>query len=319
MSLSRFNTRLSFSLLILFIITLTVFLHGDPPTPDPKKEWQESILKERNEKDQFFKTAPTSPMAATKRLLIKPGQLTVFVNETNRDFTLSEQDSKSALFGLKQTNGTWSWLRRSPNTTCTIDHKSMPPDSPLTGRIEFHAGPSLLINAYPSADGMVLVVYDPRRPEREQFKNLLYFPPSDEFVVQAVFKKFPTVEKATVRTSQKMEKTFYRYGSIQFKINGKELTLIAFKISLEAGEASETLFIPFSDATNGTETYEVGRFLDVPEPAEGTFTLDFNRCYNPLCNYSPAFNCPVPPRENMLDIAIHAGEKTYPHESHTDH
>jgi uncharacterized protein (DUF1684 family) len=32
-----------------------------------------------------------------------------------------------------------------------------------------------------------------------------------------------------------------------------------------------------------------------------------------LCNYSPAYNCTVPPRENHLDIAIRAGEKAYPH------
>ncbi len=43
------------------------------------------------------------------------------------------------------------------------------------------------------------------------------------------------------------------------------------------------------------------------------FVLDFNRCYNPLCNYSPAYNCPLPPLENFLDVAIPAGEKAYPH------
>ena len=43
-------------------------------------------------------------------------------------------------------------------------------------------------------------------------------------------------------------------------------------------------------------------------------SLDFNRCYNPLCNYSPAYNCPLPPLENFLEeIAVPAGEKTYPH------
>ena len=68
-----------------------------------------------------------------------------------------------------------------------------------------------------------------------------------------------------------------------------------------------------SRMSNGKDSYEVGRFLDVPEPAGEEFVLDFNRCYNPLCNYSPAYNCPLPPLENILDIAISAGEKTYPH------
>ena len=64
---------------------------------------------------------------------------------------------------------------------------------------------------------------------------------------------------------------------------------------------------------NGRESYEVGRFMDAAEPAGEEFVLDFNRCYNPLCNYSPAYNCPLPPLENFLDVAVPAGEKAYPH------
>ncbi|HNR37719.1 MAG TPA: DUF1684 domain-containing protein, partial [Acidobacteriota bacterium] len=63
----------------------------------------------------------------------------------------------------------------------------------------------------------------------------------------------------------------------------------------------------------GAETYPAGRFLDLDEPAGETVVLDFNRAYNPLCNYSPAYNCPIPPAENRLPVAIRAGELTYPH------
>jgi uncharacterized protein (DUF1684 family) len=90
------------------------------------------------------------------------------------------------------------------------------------------------------------------------------------------------------------------------------MALTALKTSLE-GPDTDYLFIPFKDMTNGRETYEVGRFLDVPDPGQSDFVLDFNRCYNPLCNYSPAYNCPLPPLENFLDVAVPAGEKTYPH------
>ncbi|MEN8154758.1 MAG: DUF1684 domain-containing protein [Acidobacteriota bacterium] len=41
--------------------------------------------------------------------------------------------------------------------------------------------------------------------------------------------------------------------------------------------------------------------------------MDFNECYNPLCNYATVYNCTLPPFENELDIEIKAGEKTYPH------
>ena len=45
---------------------------------------------------------------------------------------------------------------------------------------------------------------------------------------------------------------------------------------------------------------------------EETFVFDFNRAFSPLCNYSPAYNCAIPPPENHLGVAILAGEKTYP-------
>jgi uncharacterized protein (DUF1684 family) len=115
-----------------------------------------------------------------------------------------------------------------------------------------------------------------------------------------------------IPTTRKLEKTFYRYARIHFIVDNKEFMLTAFKSSL-SGTDGEMLFIPFKDSTNGRETYEVGRFLEISEPGQADFVLDFNRCFNPLCNYSPAYNCPLPPLENFLDAAISAGEKTYPH------
>jgi hypothetical protein len=40
--------------------------------------------------------------------------------------------------------------------------------------------------------------------------------------------------------------------------------------------------------------------------------IDFNQAYNPPCAYSKYTTCPLPPRENRLDLAIEAGEKRYP-------
>jgi uncharacterized protein len=39
--------------------------------------------------------------------------------------------------------------------------------------------------------------------------------------------------------------------------------------------------------------------------------IDFNKAYNPYCAYSNGFNCPIPPKENYLPVAITAGEKTF--------
>ena len=46
-------------------------------------------------------------------------------------------------------------------------------------------------------------------------------------------------------------------------------------------------------------------------PAEGAPVLDLNRLTNPWCAYSEHFNCPVPPAENRLPVAVEAGEEIY--------
>ena len=42
-------------------------------------------------------------------------------------------------------------------------------------------------------------------------------------------------------------------------------------------------------------------------------SVPFNAAFNPLCNYADIYNCPIPPPENRLPVAVKAGEKAYPH------
>jgi uncharacterized protein len=76
------------------------------------------------------------------------------------------------------------------------------------------------------------------------------------------------------------------------------------------------LFLPFRDATNGTETHGLGRYLldggkgaDLGSHAvRGTLIVDFNFAYHPSCAFDPGWVCPLAPTENWLDIPIRAGE-----------
>ena len=51
------------------------------------------------------------------------------------------------------------------------------------------------------------------------------------------------------------------------------------------------------------------RYLDVVVQSAGRYVVDFNRAYNPACVFSPHYNCPIPPPENRLSVAIRAGER----------
>ena len=94
-------------------------------------------------------------------------------------------------------------------------------------------------------------------------------------------------------------------------MEGKALRLTALGTTAAPKQGDE-LFVAFRDATTGRETYEVGRYFFVPfGGADVAYVLDFNLATNPLCNYSPHYNCPIPLRENTLPVAIRAGEMTF--------
>jgi uncharacterized protein (DUF1684 family) len=104
---------------------------------------------------------------------------------------------------------------------------------------------------------------------------------------------------------------YYKVGKATFEIDAKPYNLILFKKVKEEG--APKLFVPFTDKTNGFETYGGGRFLDLPIPGldSKAIELDFNKAYNPFCAYNHEYSCPVPPAENRLPIKIPVGEKTF--------
>ena len=98
-----------------------------------------------------------------------------------------------------------------------------------------------------------------------------------------------------------------RVGRLEFVLKGQSLVLSAF---VEAGTTElDQLFVPFTDLTTGVETYPAGRYLDLTRTATGIYEIDFNRAYDPYCAYNATYDCPYPPRENHLPLAIRAGER----------
>jgi uncharacterized protein (DUF1684 family) len=75
------------------------------------------------------------------------------------------------------------------------------------------------------------------------------------------------------------------------------------------------LFLPFADATSGSETYGAGRYLlDTVKGAdlgssEEELVLDFNFAYNPSCAYDPQWVCPLAPAANRLGVPVRTGER----------
>jgi len=111
--------------------------------------------------------------------------------------------------------------------------------------------------------------------------------------------------------------SFSRIGHVRLPFPDGERTLSVFWMAGYAGG----VFIPFRDATNGTETYAAGRYLvdgakgaDLgvtpgENPGDWALILDFNFATQPSCAFDPRWACPLAPPENRLDLAIRAGER----------
>ena len=151
--------------------------------------------------------------------------------------------------------------------------------------------------------------------DRPAFPGIPYFPIDESFIAEGLVLEpyggddpvrfeIPTTDGRLVPAE--------RAGEFRFALVGSPLRLTAYRMATADGEADETLFVPFLDATTGTETYGAGRYLDLDPDDDGTWTLDFNLAYHPSCVYDPRFSCPLTPPENRLGVRVEAGERLAP-------
>jgi uncharacterized protein (DUF1684 family) len=142
--------------------------------------------------------------------------------------------------------------------------------------------------------------------DREKFLPLSYFPIDEAYAVPAQLKPSPDRLRVQVPTSTGKIRDMERVGFLEFSLKGQPMRLSAL---VDAGTKIERLSVLFADLTNGTETYQAGRYMELDPMASGLYTVDFNQAYQPYCYYNPEYDCPYPPPENRLKLPIRAGEK----------
>jgi uncharacterized protein (DUF1684 family) len=149
-----------------------------------------------------------------------------------------------------------------------------------------------------------LRVWDSQSEGIREFGSIDAYPYNPDWVITATFTENPAGTTMGFEHLKDNGKTKDQVipGEITFEQDGTQYNLAAFK-------AGRALQLVFADATNGVDTYSVGRFLFVAPNADGTITLDFNRAVLPPCAFSYNFNCPLPPKQNRFPVAIEAGEK----------
>jgi uncharacterized protein (DUF1684 family) len=145
---------------------------------------------------------------------------------------------------------------------------------------------------------------------RDRFAGLRYFPYDASLRALATVEPTP-VETVELPASAATPIQFRRFGTARFALDGDEHALDLYWLDAYGGG----VFLAFSDATSGRETYGGGRYLlDTVKGADlgehsGRLVLDFNFAFNPSCAYDPRWACPLAPPDNRLPLAVHAGER----------
>ena len=136
------------------------------------------------------------------------------------------------------------------------------------------------------------------------FKGLPFYPIDSTYRVEATFVRTAGMLPFYMPTTTGERRVYEKYGEVHFNLAGKPLVLNVYQSHAlrEKAEYKDYLFLPFTDKTNGSETYGGGRFLDLRIPEGNTFILDFNKAYNPYCAYNNGYSCPIPPKENKLKV-----------------
>jgi uncharacterized protein (DUF1684 family) len=161
------------------------------------------------------------------------------------------------------------------------------------------------------------VVRDTRRvvsqlpeAERRHFAGLEYFDYEPRLRVLADVAAAEQ-EPRQIGASGNEPVLFRRFAVASFELDGQQQSLDLHWLEGYGGG----IFVPFADATSGSETYGGGRYvLDSVKGADlgmdgEHLVLDFNFAYNPSCVYDARWICPLAPSSNRLAVAVRGGER----------
>ena len=233
---------------------------------------------------------------------LKPGLNTV---GSDRDSDVVLPSPAPARAGELTRENRTVWFAPAPGSGVLLN------GAPLDGRVELKprdrlSSGGVTFHLHESGERVGIRIRDVNSPLRRSFKGLRWFPVREAWTIDARFVPYDQPRVTTVANVLGDFEQLTVPGEVVFTVQGAE-------VRMQAAQSGRRLWLIFSDATAGRDTYRI-RFLyaDAPSP-DGVVTLDFNRAYNPPCAYNPFTTCPVPPPQNRLKVAIPAGERKYGH------
>lgn len=145
--------------------------------------------------------------------------------------------------------------------------------------------------------------------QRRSFQLLTFYDINPLYRVKARLIPIENKKVREVPLTDGSKEKYIEHSYAEFELGGQTNKLLLLQSVKETD--MRNFFLAFADETSGKETYGGGRFLNVRQDGKNSITIDFNLAYNPYCAYNPDYACPLPPKENLMTIAIEAGEKNY--------
>ncbi|MBX3014778.1 MAG: DUF1684 domain-containing protein [Caldilineaceae bacterium] len=153
-------------------------------------------------------------------------------------------------------------------------------------------------------DQYAIRVKDSSSPAIAAFAGCEWFPVKPEYRAKGHFTRHDAPRAIPIKTIVDTNSKYQSVGTLEFELLGQSLTLLATDYGVP-----HQLSVVLRDATAGKETYGPARFLTVELADDDSVVIDFNKAFNPPCAFSSYATCPLPPRENILPVAIAAGER----------
>ena len=144
-----------------------------------------------------------------------------------------------------------------------------------------------------------------------EFHPLKYYDVDPSYVFKSKLYEYDQKDTISIFGTKGEERKVLRYGYVILKHKASDIKVNVYKGFTKSGQ--EYYSIWFTDKTTGEETYGVGRYIDFELNPDKQFiyTIDFNLAYSPYCSYSPDYSCAIPSKEDYIDLAIEAGEKSF--------
>lgn len=281
-------------------VLLLSFTYGtDPKYVEEIKNWQKTRVESLKKEDGWLNLAGL--------YWLRPGTNS-FGAEKGNQIVFPAGKSAAKLGKLILENGE-VWVEAEPGADLWQD------DKPVNDKLKiFATGSAPVVLKHGSlrwfiikrGDKYGIRLRDLEHPNLSNFKGIESYPIDSKWKVEAKFE--PATEERKISITDVLGQTTLQKssGTLVFSLKGKTYRL-------DPIDEGDKFFILFGDKTNQKHTYQSGRFLYAQRPVDGNTAviLDFNKAYNPPCAFTEFATCPLPPKQNVLETSIQAGEKRY--------